>query len=57
MFLDKMPVAVYNRTLDKLFYDELVPIGYVEEAKHPNKNAAIYIYNHMDFLVTLNRID
>ena len=47
MFLDKMPAAVYNKTLDKTFYDELIPIGY------RSKDGIQYLYNHMDFTVTL----
>ena len=48
MFLDKMPAAVYNKTLDQTFYDELIPIGYRDE------DGTQYIYNHMDFTVTLD---
>ena len=48
MFLDKMPAAVYNRTLDQTLYHELIPIGYIDD------DGTHYIYNHMEFTVTLD---
>ena len=48
MYLDKMPAAVLNKQIspDKVFYDELIPIGY-------KASDGLYLYNHIDFTVTL----
>ena len=43
-----MPAAIYNKTLDKIFYDELIPLGYTAE------DGSKYLYNHMDITVTLD---
>ena len=49
MYVDKMPAAVCEEGCKRTNYDELIPIGYKGE------DGQYYLYNHMDFHVTLSQ--
>ena len=51
LYLDRVASAIYNTQLDTTQYDQIIPIGYKDSS------GKYYLYNHMDFKVTLNQQD
>ena len=51
LYLDRVASAIYNTQLETTQYDQIIQIGYKDSS------GKYYLYNHMDFKVTLNQQD